>query len=49
MGEAKTNEQKTIIEMSGKMAECIRKGYKVSLYPVKEGIKITSHNEKGQI
>ena len=38
MAEVKTNEQQTIIEMSEKMAEYIRKGYKVSLYPIKEGI-----------
>jgi len=46
MAEVKNNEQQIIIEMSEKMAEYIRKGYKVSLYPVKEGIKITSHKEK---
>lgn len=46
MAESSNKEQQTIIELSEKMAECLKNGYKVSLYPIKDGIKITSHKER---
>lgn len=44
--ENKENIKKVIIETAGEMAERVVKGYNVNLYPVKEGVKITSHKEK---
>lgn len=44
--EDKENIKKVIIETAGEMAEKLVKGCNVNLYPIKEGIKITSHKEK---